>query len=210
MIKGGKKSITKDEMAAVLNRTLALSDSDRIQLGRMTGYNVQNAMSTIRGRKAVIIFMSLFPDEIYEKLSKIARDVLFFACCGACAQVRSGKAVTIEWYISRIYNDDDTSDSQRARIREMLSEDITLNGNLIRRLGTYVQRAQREGFRIDFYHMAWDLLFWNYVNKWNRERWVRRIMRIHDDTDENNDENSANDFADDEMDDSDDSASVHE
>ena len=204
--------ITKDEMTAVLNRTLALSDSDRIQLGRMTGYNVQNAMSTIRGRKAVIIFMSLFPDE---KLSKTARDVMFFACCGACAQVRNGKAVTIEWYISRIYNDEDnTSDSQRARIREMLSEDVTMNGNLLRRLGTYVQRAQREGFRIDCYRMAWDLLFWNFVNKWNRERWVRRIMRIHDDIDENsdgnNDGNSANDSVDDEMDDSDDSASVND
>lgn len=182
--------IKKDEMVAVLNKTLALSDSDRIQLGRMTGYNVQNAMSTIRGRKAVIIFMSLFPDEMYEKLSKIARDVMFFACCGACAQTRNGKAVTIEWYISRIYNDENnTSDSQRARIREMLSEDVTMNGNLIRRLGAYVQRAQREGFRIDFYRMAWDLLFWNFVNKWNRERWVRRIMRIHDDTDENDDGN---------------------
>ena len=182
--------IKKDEMVAVLNKTLALSDSDRIQLGRMTGYNVQNAMSTIRGRKAVIIFMSLFPDEMYEKLSKIARDVMFFACCGACAQTRNGKAVTIEWYISRIYNDENnTSDSQRARIREMLSEDVTMNGNLIRRLGAYVQRAQREGFRIDFYRMAWDLLFWNFVNKWNRERWVRRIMRIHDDTVENDDGN---------------------
>ena len=207
--------ITKDEMTAVLNRTLALSDSDRIQLGRMTGYNVQNAMSTIRGRKAVIIFMSLFPDEMYEKLSKTARDVMFFACCGACAQVRNGKAVTIEWYISLIYNDEDnTSDSQRARIREMLSEDVTMNGNLLRRLGTYVQRAQREGFRIDCYRMAWDLLFWNFVNKWNRERWVRRIMRIHDDIDENsdgnNDGNSANDSVDDEMDDSDDSASVND
>ena len=207
--------ITKDEMTAVLNRTLALSDSDRIQLGRMTGYNVQTAMSTIRGRKAVITFMSLFPDEMYEKLSKTARDVMFFACCGACAQVRSGKAVTIEWYISLIYNDEDnTSDSQRARIREMLSEDITLNGNLLRRLGTYVQRAQREGFRIDCYRMAWDLLFWNYVNKWNRERWVRRIMHIRDDVDENNDGkndgDSANDYVDDEMDDSDDSASVNE
>lgn len=207
--------ITKDEMTAVLNRTLALSDSDRIQLGRMTGYNVQNAMSTIRGRKAVITFMSLFPDGMYEKLSKTARDVLFFACCGACAQARSGKAVTIEWYIGLIYNDEDnTSDSQRARIREMLSEDVTLNGNLLRRLGTYVQRAQREGFRIDCYRMAWDLLFWNFVNKWNRERWVRRIMRIHDDTDENNDENgdeiSANDSVDDEMNDSDDSESVND
>ena len=197
--------IKKDEMVAVLNKTLALSDSDRIQLGRMTGYNVQNAMSTIRGRKAVIIFMSLFPDEMYEKLSKIARDVMFFACCGACAQTRNGKAVTIEWYISRIYNDENnTSDSQRARIREMLSEDVTMNGNLIRRLGAYVQRAQREGFRIDFYHMAWDLLFWNFVNKWNRERWVRRIMRIHDDTDESNDENG-NEIS---ADDSDDSESV--
>lgn len=203
--------ITKDEMTAVLNRTLALSDSDRIQLGRMTGYNVQTAMSTIRGRKAVITFMSLFPDGMYERLSKTVRDVLFFACCGSCAQVRSGKAVTIEWYISLIYNDEDnTSDSQRARIREMLSEDITLNGNLIRRLGTYVQRAQREGFRIDFYRMAWDLLFWNYVNKWNRERWVRQIMRIHDDADEKDDENSENDFSDDEMGDSDDSESVNE
>lgn len=207
--------ITKDEMTAVLNRTLALSDSDRIQLGRMTGYNVQNAMSTIRGRKAVITFMSLFPDGMYEKLSKTARDVLFFACCGACAQARSGKAVTIEWYIGLIYNDEDnTSDSQRARIREMLSEDVTLNGNLLRRLGTYVQRAQREGFRIDCYRMAWDLLFWNFVNKWNRERWVRRIMRIHDDTDENNDENgdeiSANDSVDDKMNDSDDSESVND
>ena len=200
--------ITKDEMTAVLNRTLALSDSDHIQLGRMTGYNVQTAMSTIRGRKAVIIFMSLFPDGMYERLSKTVRDVLFFACCGACAQVRTGKAVTIEWYISLIYNDEDnTSDSQRARIREMLSEDVTLNGNLLRRLGTYVQRAQREGFRIDFYRMAWDLLFWNYVNKWNRERWVRQIMRIHDDADENNDENSENDFSDNEMNDSDDSES---
>lgn len=197
--------IKKDEMVAVLNKTLALSDSDRIQLGRMTGYNVQNAMSTIRGRKAVIIFMSLFPDEMYEKLSKIARDVMFFACCGACAQARNGKSVTIEWYISRIYNDENnTSDSQRARIREMLSEDVTMNGNLIRRLGAYVQRAQREGFRIDFYHMAWDLLFWNFVNKWNRERWVRRIMRIHDDTDENDDENG-NEIS---ADDSDDSESV--
>lgn len=209
--------ITKDEMTAVLNRTLALSDSDRIQLGRMTGYNVQNAMSTIRGRKAVITFMSLFPDGMYEKLSKTVRDVLFFACCGACAQARSGKAkaVTIEWYIGLIYNDEDnTSDSQRARIREMLSEDVTLNGNLLRRLGAYVQRAQREGFRIDCYRMAWDLLFWNFVNKWNRERWVRRIMRIHDDTDENNDENgdeiSANDSVDDEMNDSDDSESVND
>ena len=198
--------IKKDEMVAVLNKTLALSDSDRIQLGRMTGYNVQNAMSTIRGRKAVIIFMSLFPDEMYEKLSKTARDVMFFACCGACAQVRNGKAVTIEWYISRIYNDENnTSDSQRARIREMLSEDVTMNGNLIRRLGAYVQRAQREGFRIDFYHMAWDLLFWNFVNKWNRERWVRRIMRIHDDTDESNDENGDEIPANDSMDDSGDS-----
>lgn len=207
--------ITKDEMTAVLNRTLALSDSDRIQLGRMTGYNVQNAMSTIRGRKAVIIFMSLFPDEMYEKLSKTARDVMFFACCGACAQVRNGKAVTIEWYISRIYNDENnTSDSQRARIREMLSEDVTMNGNLIRRLGAYVQRAQREGFRIDFYRMAWDLLFWNFVNKWSRERWVRRIMRIHDDTDENGDGNgdeiSSTDSVDDEMNDSDDSKSVND
>lgn len=206
--------IKKDEMVAVLNKTLALSDSDRIQLGRMTGYNVQNAMSTIRGRKAVIIFMSLFPDEMYEKLSKIARDVMFFACCGACAQVRNGKAVTIEWYISRIYNDENnTSDSQRARIREMLSEDVTMNGNLIRRLGAYVQRAQREGFRIDFYHMAWDLLFWNFVNKWNRERWVRRIMRIHDDTDENDDgngdEGSSTDSVDDEMNDSDDLESAN-
>ena len=207
--------IKKDEMVDVLNKTLALSDSDRIQLGRMTGYNVQNAMSTIRGRKAVIIFMSLFPDEMYEKLSKTARDVMFFACCGACAQVRNGKAVTIEWYISRIYNDENnTSDSQRARIREMLSEDVTMNGNLIRRLGAYVQRAQREGFRIDFYRMAWDLLFWNFVNKWNRERWVRRIMRIRDDTDENDDGNgdeiSANDSVDDEMNDSDDSKSVND
>lgn len=207
--------IKKDEMVAVLNKTLALSDSDRIQLGRMTGYNVQNAMSTIRGRKAVIIFMSLFPDEMYEKLSKTARDVMFFACCGACAQVRNGKAVTIEWYISRIYNDENnTSDSQRARIREMLSEDVTMNGNLIRRLGAYVQRAQREGFRIDCYRMAWDLLFWNFVNKWNRERWVRRIMRIRDDTDENDDGNgdeiSANDSVDDEMNDSDDSKSVND
>lgn len=206
--------IKKDEMVAVLNKTLALSDSDRIQLGRMTGYNVQNAMSTIRGRKAVIIFMSLFPDEMYEKLSKIARDVMFFACCGACAQARSGKAVTIEWYISRIYNDENnTSDSQRARIREMLSEDVTMNGNLIRRLGAYVQRAQREGFRIDFYRMAWDLLFWNFVNKWNRERWVRRIMRIHDDTDENDDgngdEGSSTDSVDDEMNDSDDLESAN-
>lgn len=206
--------IKKDEMVAVLNKTLALSDSDRIQLGRMTGYNVQNAMSTIRGRKAVIIFMSLFPDEMYEKLSKIARDVMFFACCGACAQTRNGKAVTIEWYISRIYNDENnTSDSQRARIREMLSEDVTMNGNLIRRLGAYVQRAQREGFRIDFYHMAWDLLFWNFVNKWNRERWVRRIMRIHDDTDENDDgngdEGSSTDSVDDEMNDSDDLESAN-
>ena len=62
--------------------------------------------------------------------------------------------------------------------------------------------------------MAWDLLFWNFVNKWNRERWVRRIMRIHDDIDENsdgnNDGNSANDSVDDEMDDSDDSASVND
>ena len=207
--------IKKDEMVAVLNKTLALSDSDRIQLGRMTGYNVQNAMSTIRGRKAVIIFMSLFPDEMYEKLSKIARDVMFFACCGACAQARNGKFVTIEWYISRIYNDENnTSDSQRARIREMLSEDVTMNGNLIRRLGAYVQRAQREGFRIDCYRMAWDLLFWNFVNKWNRERWVRRIMRIRDDTDENDDGNgdeiSANDSVDDEMNDSDDSKSVND
>lgn len=206
--------IKKDEMVAVLNKTLALSDSDRIQLGRMTGYNVQNAMSTIRGRKAVIIFMSLFPDEMYEKLSKIARDVMFFACCGACAQTRNGKAVTIEWYISRIYNDENnTSDSQRARIREMLSEDVTMNGNLIRRLGAYVQRAQREGFRIDFYRMAWDLLFWNFVNKWNRERWVRRIMRIHDDTDENDDgngdEGSSTDSVDDEMNDSDDLESAN-
>lgn len=206
--------IKKDEMVAVLNKTLALSDSDRIQLGRMTGYNVQNAMSTIRGRKAVIIFMSLFPDEMYEKLSKIARDVMFFACCGACAQARSGKAVTIEWYISRIYNDENnTSDSQRARIREMLSEDVTMNGNLIRRLGAYVQRAQREGFRIDFYRMAWDLLFWNFVNKWNRERWVRRIMRIHDDTDENDDgngdEGSSTDSVDDKMNDSDDLESAN-
>lgn len=206
--------ITKDEMTAVLNRTLALSDSDRIQLGRMTGYNVQNAMSTIRGRKAVITFMSLFPDGMYEKLSKTARDVLFFACCGACAQARSGKAVTIEWYISLIYNDEEnTSDSQRARIREMLSEDVTLNGNLLRRLGTYVQRAQREGFRIDCYRMAWDLLFWNFVNKWNRERWVRRIMRIHDDTDENDDgngdEGSSTDSVDDEMNDSDDLESAN-
>ena len=206
--------IKKDEMVAVLNKTLALSDSDRIQLGRMTGYNVQNAMSTIRGRKAVIIFMSLFPDEMYEKLSKIARDVMFFACCGACAQARSGKAVTIEWYISRIYNDENnTSDSQRARIREMLSEDVTMNGNLIRRLGAYVQRAQREGFRIDFYRMAWDLLFWNFVNKWNRERWVRRIMRIHDDTDEkddgNGDEGSSTDSVDDKMNDSDDLESAN-
>lgn len=207
--------IKKDEMVAVLNKTLALSDSDRIQLGRMTGYNVQNAMSTIRGRKAVIIFMSLFPDEMYEKLSKIARDVMFFACCGACAQTRNGKAVTIEWYISRIYNDENnTSDSQRARIREMLSEDVTMNGNLIRRLGAYVQRAQREGFRIDFYRMAWDLLFWNFVNKWNRERWVRRIMRIHDDTDENDDGNgdeiSSTDSVDDEMNDSDDLESAND
>ena len=207
--------IKKDEMVAVLNKTLALSDSDRIQLGRMTGYNVQNAMSTIRGRKAVIIFMSLFPDEMYEKLSKIARDVMFFACCGACAQARNGKAVTIEWYISRIYNDENnTSDSQRARIREMLSEDVTMNGNLIRRLGAYVQRAQREGFRIDFYRMAWDLLFWNFVNKWNRERWVRRIMRIHDDTDENDDgngdEGSSTDSVDDEMNDSDDLESAND
>lgn len=207
--------IKKDEMVAVLNKTLALSDSDRIQLGRMTGYNVQNAMSTIRGRKAVIIFMSLFPDEMYEKLSKIARDVMFFACCGACAQARSGKAVTIEWYISRIYNDENnTSDSQRARIREMLSEDVTMNGNLIRRLGAYVQRAQREGFRIDFYRMAWDLLFWNFVNKWNRERWVRRIMRIHDDTDENDDgngdEGSSTDSVDDKMNDSDDLESAND
>lgn len=207
--------ITKDEMTAVLNRTLALLDSDRIQLGRMTGYNVQNAMSTIRGRKAVITFMSLFPDGMYEKLSKTARDVLFFACCGACAQARSGKAVTIEWYIGLIYNDEDnTSDSQRARIREMLSEDVTMNGNLLRRLGTYVRRAQREGFRIDCYRMAWDLLFWNFVNKWNRERWVRRIMRIRDDTDENDDGNgdeiSANDSVDDEMNDSDDSESVND
>ena len=207
--------IKKDEMVAVLNKTLALSDSDRIQLGRMTGYNVQNAMSTIRGRKAVIIFMSLFPDEMYEKLSKIARDVMFFACCGACAQTRNGKAVTIEWYISRIYNDENnTSDSQRARIREMLSEDVTMNGNLIRRLGAYVQRAQREGFRINFYRMAWDLLFWNFVNKWNRERWVRRIMRIHDDTDENDDGNgdeiSSTDSVDDEMNDSDDLESAND
>lgn len=207
--------IKKDEMVAVLNKTLALSDSDRIQLGRMTGYNVQNAMSTIRGRKAVIIFMSLFPDEMYEKLSKIARDVMFFACCGACAQTRNGKAVTIEWYISRIYNDENnTSDSQRARIREMLSEDVTMNGNLIRRLGAYVQRAQREGFRIDFYRMAWDLLFWNFVNKWNRERWVRRIMRIHDDTDENDDgngdEGSSTDSVDDKMNDSDDLESAND
>lgn len=203
--------ITKDEMGNVLNRTLALSESDRIQLGRMVGYNVQTAMSTIRGRKAVITFMSLFPDGMYEKLSKTVRDVLFFACCGACAQERSGKTVTIEWYISLIYNDEDnTSDSQRARIREMLSEDVTLNGNLIRRLGTYVQRAQREGFRIDFYRMGWDLLFWNYVNKWNRERWVRQIMRIRDDIDENNDRNSANDFVNDEMDDSDDLASAND
>ena len=207
--------IKKDEMVAVLNKTLALSDSDRIQLGRMTGYNVQNAMSTIRGRKAVIIFMSLFPDEMYEKLSKFARDVMFFACCGACAQTRNGKAVTIEWYISRIYNDENnTSDSQRARIREMLSEDVTMNGNLIRRLGAYVQRAQREGFRINFYRMAWDLLFWNFVNKWNRERWVRRIMRIHDDTDENDDGNgdeiSSTDSVDDEMNDSDDLESAND
>ena len=89
-----------------------------------------------------------------------------------------------------------------------------MNGNLIRRLGAYVQRAQREGFRIDFYRMAWDLLFWNFVNKWNRERWVRRIMRIHDDTDENDDGNgddgSSADSVDDEMNDSDDLESAND
>ena len=52
------------------------------------------------------------------------------------------------------------------------------------------------------------------MNKWNRERWVRRIMRIHDDTDENDDgngdEGSSTDSMDDEMNGSDDLESAND
>ena len=173
--------MTKDEIAVILNQTLALSDSDRDQLSRMMGYSIRSAMTTIRGRKAVLIFMALFPDEKYEATSKIMRDILFFACCGACAQTRTGKSVKVEWYLSRIYKND-----------EMLAEDITLNGNILHRLSTYIKRAQRAGFRINFYALANDLQYWNHTMTWTRERWVRCITMMKED-DMNDAEEDGND-----------------
>lgn len=68
----------KDDMNAVLNATMQLPDSARIALGRMAGVSLRSAMTSTRGRNAMLSFMALFPPEVYEKTSKFEQTILFF------------------------------------------------------------------------------------------------------------------------------------
>ena len=84
----------RDEIDAVLNATMQLSDSARIALGRMAGVSLRSAMTSTRGRNAVLSFMALFPPEVYEKTSKFERTILFFP---AAPFVRRIEMKTVCW-----------------------------------------------------------------------------------------------------------------
>ena len=167
-----------DEVKAVLNATLQLPDSARIALGRMAGTSLWTAKTSVRGRNAVLSFMTLFPPLLYENASKYERTILFFACCSICAQERNGDTRRLEEYISQIYNDPNTADSEKGRIRAMISENITLTGNFLKHVSMYIKRGQREGLRFNIYTLANDLMYWNHVNGYSREKWARAILKV--------------------------------
>lgn len=150
--------MNKDEVSAVLNATMQIPDSARIALGRMAGTSLRSAMISVRGRNAVLSFMTLFPVGVYERASKFEKTILFFACCSICSQDRNGNNILVEKYISSVYNDPNTTDSEKSRIRAMISEKITLTGNLLKHLSVYIKRGQREGLQFNIYTLANDLM----------------------------------------------------
>lgn len=168
----------KDDIKAVLNATMQLSDSARIALGRMAGVSLRSAMTSTRGRNTVLSFMILFPPEVYEKASKFERTILFFSCCSICSQDRNENSMLIENYISSIYNDPNTTNSEKNRIRAMIAENITLTGNFLNHLSTYIKRGQRNGLKFNMYALTSDLMHWNYATGWSREKWARAILRV--------------------------------
>lgn len=172
----------RDEIDAVLNATMQLSDSARIALGRMAGVSLRSAMTSTRGRNAVLSFMALFPPEVYEKTSKFERTILFFSCCSICSQDRNENSMLVEKYISSVYNDPDTTDSEKSRIRAMIAENITLTGNFLKHLSAYIKRGQRDGFKFNMYILTSDLIYWNHASGWSREKWARAILRVTPDT----------------------------
>lgn len=168
----------KDDMNAVLNATMQLPDSARIALGRMAGVSLRSAMTSTRGRNAKLSFMALFPPEVYEKTSKFEQTILFFSCCSICAQDRNENSMLVEKYLSSVYNDPDTTDSEKSRIRAMIAENITLTGNFLKHLSAYIKRGQREGFKFNMYTLTSDLMYWNHATGLSREKWARAILRV--------------------------------
>lgn len=180
--------MNKDDITSILNATMRLPDSSRIALGRMFGTNLRSAMTSIRGRNALITFMTLFDSMVYEKLSIYEKNILFFSTCALCAQDRNDATSLVEKYLSSVYNDANTSDSEKNRIKALIAENITVNGNFLKRLSAYIKRGQRDGNRFNIYTLTNDLMFWNHVNGWSREKWAIAIVWGNaDDSKKNND-----------------------
>lgn len=170
----------KSEVASVLSATIALPDSARIALGRMAGVNMRSAMTSARGRNTVFTFMSLFSAELYDRISKHEKNILYFVCCTMCAQERNTGNALVHEYIGSIYNHPDTTDSEKDRIRAMISEDITATGNFLKHLSVYIKRGQRNGVDFNPYALANDLMSWNYGDQKSKAKWVRAMLKTEE------------------------------
>lgn len=94
-----------------------------------------------------------------------------------CAQERNTGSTLIHEYIGSVYNHPDTTDSEKSRIRAMISEDITVTGNFLKHLSVYIKRGQRNGVNFDPYALATDLMYWNYANQQSKEKWVKALLK---------------------------------
>ena len=94
-----------------------------------------------------------------------------------CAQERNTGSTLIHEYIGSVYNHPDTTDSEKSRIRAMISEDITVTGNFLKHLSVYIKRGQRNGVNFNPYALATDLMYWNYANQQSKEKWVKSPVK---------------------------------
>jgi len=134
---------------------------------------------------AKLAFFSVLNDK--EKYSPITEDKLFFVLCTDALLNRynisenwdpaTGKAMTFQEYLGRIYKDKNATDSTKRDITALCAEKSSECGRLEKHMMNYIFRMKKDGCHINSKEFEKDLLGWDRDTHYVQIKWGSTIVK---------------------------------
>ena len=164
-----------------VDRIKDLSDNNRRLLARYAG----QPYSKVTAKTLMSFYKIGVPEHVDQY--KNTKEIYVYVSC-LCSKYGTNKGRTFEEQLSKIYHAGDTSDSEKAKIENILDTDWTSNGRLLRVINNYLESWSKEGIRINMGKLLYDLLHWNSPMMYSRKEWATVIANKTVKTKKNNKE----------------------